>query len=892
MSSTFELNKRTTTSLKNLKGEVWKPKVNNVPSDQDYPKFDLSKQLPALSQKDFYNNLMNMSPRTVFAVQSLRVPITGKTFSYNQSPSIHRPHVSMYKRMFKENLFAQCQDAAGKFRSNNTIRSLSGRMTKCLTTTFTYRNMPEFKNGHPLLPLKVKGYKPSDFSIDHQCFDKINRTADAGLPYAFFYNTEGRVTNTLPKVQDGTLLPLEYLGAKSLAKEEMKIVDHAMYWANKIVKMADDSVNPEDTLENFREMLLSYPELNTFMLKRKDSKEDRIDYDVKCRPYGVQPLAVRWACKYGVHPLENGMVNFQDDRECCSAYRFSIFNGGGDAVKDWIVDFYRGEREDIWRFKGICYGDDQLWIFSYKGKLYAVGPDVRAMDMSTSSDILQYLFPYITGYLYEYPLHKKLSVLSVFLAFRHSLHIGGSYIVGKTNSLISGVILTTFINIFTSSMMQWKVKLFVEKWTGEDFDELYKAIQKMIKEDMNMEFKDAGGPVQIYNDVNQLITDGLSIPFLGVKFVNWNEYWICTPVDFSKFGGTLVLPGNHSKPDAHICDRLMGALISGGFLDPQLNKFIRSAFFDHSKEFTNDVNFDSGGFNEGSQRSLDYLVDELKKEVNMTPLKAGYLPVDEYLYDFYVLPREVLQKEWDLGINFINPQGELWWDYDEDEEENEDINKISIAQKDSKDEVITKTNNNVNLGVDELFKFTFKTGERKFDEDNSSSSSSSSSSDTQYQKFSEEHTDVFPNVKLDHYQVSQDKAGIAGANTLILDKKKLDRAESRKLKRQYFRSGMVSLQEFASKYSKNKHIDITRLSEEDKKDMLELMAQQEVNDETYYLEYQLRHLNKTVADDFSDDEEDWEEASWDENFANRYDDWGEIFDEGNISTGGGMYKKL
>jgi hypothetical protein len=849
----------------------------------------------------------NYDPRVKIG-PSIELPCQGnakKTFSFSQSKTLHSPHLEMYRRMYIFGLTDACKEAARVIRSNGSREGMINRLQTSLTKTFKYKNMPDMNQPHPHLFCDLTKYEFSQFAITHPCFDNINPDADAGLPYAFYLG--GINNSTLPKFDEMTHLPINYRekGAKLLTNP-MPIRDHAVAWATKIFKMAYNAQDCNDLLKQFRLLINAYPELNTYLIKRKDEKNPREEYLTKCRPYGVQPSALKLFFKWAVHPIETTLVPFFKNPHSCSAYHFSCFYGGGDQVLEWITYHYKiaAKTPEKWYFAGICYGDDQKWVFMKGGKIYVTGPDIRAMDMSTSSDMVAYSTLWATVILGEnHDTNTFGVILCMYMLLRHFLHIGGPFVVIKNNSVMSGGVLTTIMNIFSSSMVQMKIEAETVKAKDTQFETLLIRVLTMIKTDMNYNFKDLdskGLPyLESFNDLNHLTESGLGVSFLGQKFRRVKNNWVCVPKNVNAFGASLVHPNNFNKPDKNTVERILGVFLSGGWSDPKFNAFLREAFLASTKSnIIEKVKASDFLMPEQGLHDINEVIDVyLNTTINLSILKQGILPSDDFMLDFYTLDKESFKKKWETKqINEDEYSGQTNKFVDslfEDDAINLPSTKASNKPKYVEPEPHTSKNeideDEINLPtiirtkIDEINNKITKINQHMIAENvninqygawlpkSSSNSSSSNSSSSDAPKLK-----LVPTTELVY---SMRTAGHGNALTDIQKKqKKNDKDYVVQMKEQ----NKAILQHYADEFKRNKNVE--DMNADELEDLKNEIIQTELENEDIEIQEQLKRLNLTVRDDFSDDEEDDIQVVFHNEDKEDYIDPFEIKDEGNIAA--------
>jgi len=434
----------------------------------------------------------------------------------------------------------------------------------------------------------------SELTEDSPCLENLNVKADAGMPYILLHTN-----NVAPKMTDLTYLPVDYRTAKGPLKEPMPIIEHAIAVANKILRVLDEKGSFQDVVHSVLPFFAEFPELNTFVLKRKEEVKERDDFLKSCRPYGVQPLPIRFIGKYVMNVLESYLLNFTEDPECISAYRFSVHHGGGERIMDWFQYHISKWKNGSFYFFSLGYGDDQLWCFIFPdGSMVVLGPDVIAMDLNTLRTagvrFMQYV-PYSAPSLPQTFLNALM--FTTILAYSHDVHVGGSMVVHKDDSLFSGVPGTTVRNIYSSAEIQSIVarRFLVNKPCKDMFGEWLKSVLDTVhvelgftfkgfakvKGDVNMLVKDLGSLAQYFERAQQVLEIGCSVPFLQHVVVPHEKTYLCVPADMSKFGAKLVLPGetpNQVKHGVFQMQRLVGLTFAGAWYHGEFYEFMRDYF--------------------------------------------------------------------------------------------------------------------------------------------------------------------------------------------------------------------------------------------------------------------------------------------------------------------------
>jgi len=571
------------------------PTATTVPLS--YPVFELSKQKSDIDAKEFKEVLL--AKNVVQAGPSLLLPLKGNekkgvappTWKYTPGDIRHPPDKDVYSKLANEPKLAKyAEQSILYYRSNGRRSGLCARMSDKLATQRTIQfnvfdskhwNLVDIgfrlRTGHVML-------EPAWLETEHPVMRKLNSVAAVGLPYMFEMAPSD--TSSGPKIDDSTFLSSDLTKPLQLLKTSQPILVHGMNVCNYMM----DGVGGQDSVGKavkwFESVIENQPWINTFMLKRKDEKMLRSEFQVKVRPYGCQPLPMKLFCQTAVWDLESGLTNFLEDEESYVAYRYSPYYGG---AKKLVDHFVKKLKKDGWCF--ISYGDDQLWAFSIPGgKFILIGPDVASMDMSTTNHVIVRLLYWIKR---MYPKIKQRTynrmAVWITLAFHHYMHVGGPYVLKKLNSLISGVPGTTFVNMFSSANIIALFKNFMIGITNEKNFVLYfrHFLNEMLRT-LNFKFKDLNEkgetiedlfknvPHQYFNSPDDLYKTGISVPFLSMVILPHDGGFISVPSDMHKLGASLVLPGYVPPKETHEirAARMLGIFLSGGWYDEDLAKFL------------------------------------------------------------------------------------------------------------------------------------------------------------------------------------------------------------------------------------------------------------------------------------------------------------------------------
>jgi len=652
--------KITVISVKTDDNKVNDKIINNVVG---YPRFRPD-TTPDIDDKTLVANLLKItkSPvnvkskptEVVKPALSLKIPGTNSTWKLTLPNMRHIPDTLMFDRLMSSNLNRFAAKSTTMYRCNGTKKGLLKRLsTKLIPET------PNDKIEILNLTMSLKVPIEERFDGSSAIFLKLNPHASAGLPYAF----EAK-NGQISKVDGITYLPDDYKTTGNiltpLLTTPQPILLHALFWARKMYNdIIVESSSFEEVNKSATRFFANHPELNTFILKRKDERIERDEFHTKIRPYGAQPLPTRLLSMWAVKMLEDNLDNFIENPKSISAYHYSPFYGGCNKILSYFDLKYSLAN----KFSGLAYGDDQLWQIRLKdGTIMMMAPDVSAMDMSTSNkciiDIIKFVYSNLD---LKSPINIYALYFSLTIAFKHDIHLGGAAILSKLNSLISGIPGTTIINIMNSARIQTVVgKVFEEQIVTEEnfYSILSKALiavkiklgyefkgfetlefdlnqnfDKDVFSKFNMKFKD----VIIHTTNKDMQSNGISLPFLSNKIIPFTlgteTRLLSCPYDIEKLGLTLILPDDYDKGSAKVVkslERIAGAYISGGWIDENFSSFLTSQY----KSTVNGLRDITFSLNDvPSIGELDVL--ELMKY-----LTRSELPSREFMFDFYTLPKE------------------------------------------------------------------------------------------------------------------------------------------------------------------------------------------------------------------------------------------------------------
>lgn len=605
--------------------------------------------------------------RKVYPVKPLMMPWNNrKGFQYSGPTVLGSVDTVMYSFLRANGLQSELVPCLNSVYCNGTIKGLSNRMiTKLISSsqaknTMTYdaafcRKVNKFFFYDRALLAKMSEVKVGEeLSSGCDSMEFINAKSCAGFPYAF---EQGN--GTLPQVSGITRLPYDYTsnpvvdihGVQGVAllplEQAVPILDHALYSANKVVNSFKGKTLSE-VMGMWKSIVDKDPCLNTFLLKRKAEVIAREEYYEKVRPYGAQPLPMRLVCKHAVFPFEGSLKNFLEDPVSISAYRYSPFCGGSKKlVQHFVKGAVPGKKP---KMVGISYGDDQLFLIVFPdGSLVLWGPDVSAMDMSTSGKMAENFARFnATCYSDVSTDRRILLAIANYMAFTHFIHIGKTYVVMKENSLISGIPGTTFYNIFTSAGMRVVMEDELDKCgdclTSKDFEKLRLRLEEGVRKAFGFQFKQVEGNICYYESVRVLETTGLRVPFLSAVVVPEGSGFVSVPIDVNKFSNSLVLSGCFKKTNELRLNIILGVYFSGAWYNDLWRSTLKACF----KHFYNAGVVD--GFVEPEVE--DGLVCMFRE---MGATYSWGLPSREYMVDFHQLSRDELSVKWGSKWNNDEP---------------------------------------------------------------------------------------------------------------------------------------------------------------------------------------------------------------------------------------------
>jgi len=447
--------------------------------------------------------------------------------------------------------------------NNTALSSLVRAKAQLPTKEFNLKYEEEtIKYVHDHLPLKrITDVVTTPDWDNSEIFDIIE-SADAGMP--FMADDAGAKCGNVEVYAEAVALAEKYL----------------------VMLRNPNALEPGDS-KNFLGYMKTHKLEFTYMLKRKFERAKRCDFDVKCRSYYVAPYALKLLFKWVSYYSRRQTLSFFDNCEVfssASAYKFCWSRGGADKIIEWVL---RNRRKSalsgLMVFDAICFGDDQLWVFVYpSGHINVMCPDVAGMDMNVASVVgKRELARHINSFVKEPSIeYQNVCKLLANHAFKQMVLVHGSIVVFKMYGLISGVPLTTQLDIHCSVVAHRQVELMVKSLNvgkGVDkpilydknvFDTFIKTVVSNIKTRVGLTLKpdtleyECITPTQQFGDFN------INLKFLGYKISYDDEllHYYPVPDDLDHCWPSLALPSSpieKGKAMDVLLARIYGLLLSG-----------------------------------------------------------------------------------------------------------------------------------------------------------------------------------------------------------------------------------------------------------------------------------------------------------------------------------------
>lgn len=429
-----------------------------------------------------------------------------------------------------------------------------------------------------------------------------------------------------------------------------------------------------NALKEFMKDVTKHPEEFTAMFKRKLERIPIDEVNTKVRTYTVFPLALKLLFMYCIHPIKSSMQNFVSVSESNLCNDFSPHYGGASNLMNSIIlhaamammRFEQFKKSKV-VFKGYAYGDDHIWIFFLSdGRILIMTPDVKSMDLSTSSKFGLYFATHFPGVFPNAPLWWVL-LLTIWGAFAVSgrTHLDGVYEALRFSGLFSGIPGTTEMNMKTSVHIHGIISS-VESQVqdlSEFLGRLADAMQQ-VRDNLGFDFKN--GPefmrscksdnsldllptlfpdMCVVTDVEDLQKNGLNLPFLSMKIVVEDGKYLFVPYDMHKFGASLIHPrkilATEMAMETNRLERYKGIYYSGAWYDDDLAEYLIS-FVNNRGMHAEEAEFEPDtGF---GQDDVSELTDFFRE--NHLFNDGRHLPPREFMVDFETLPKEEVHAKW------------------------------------------------------------------------------------------------------------------------------------------------------------------------------------------------------------------------------------------------------
>jgi hypothetical protein len=333
-----------------------------------------------------------------------------------------------------------------------------------------------------------------------------------------------------------------------------------------------------------------------YIFKRKFERIKRENFHKKVRTYFVAPYALKMLFKWVSFYIRGQSQNFIENIESASAYKFSWSHGGADKIMHMIFRS-RTESFDTGKlvFKAICFGDDQLWVFTFpSGHIDVCAPDFVSMDTHVNNVVgIQEIARHVRSFETEpSQLYQNVCKLLAKQAFIVRAVLNGSIIVNKLYGLNSGIPLTTQLDIHASvlshKVVESQVKMLnVGKtnfkpflWTPQFTNDFLNSLSDLIPSRVGLRFKEGTLTVQTYLPAS---TGSLLLKFLGckIKFSADNDSYYPEPDDLEMCWVSLALPSSPIGSKAAMgltMARIYGLLMSGYCLNHSFDTCARELF--------------------------------------------------------------------------------------------------------------------------------------------------------------------------------------------------------------------------------------------------------------------------------------------------------------------------
>jgi len=153
----------------------------------------------------------------------------------------------------------------------------------------------------------------------------------------------------------------------------------------------------------------------------------------------VYPLSSSWLARYVSHLLRSEMLNFLENSESWSAYKFSWFYRGAEKLIKHV------NHNPIGEFKALVFGDDAIWVYTTSdGVVWVCCPDFSGFDATVpieTRDVVWNMFEC------KSPRDKVLFTYALESAFKTSAAMYKALVCFLSTGVHSGHPLTTLIDI-------------------------------------------------------------------------------------------------------------------------------------------------------------------------------------------------------------------------------------------------------------------------------------------------------------------------------------------------------------------------------------------------------------------------------------------------------------
>lgn len=647
-----------------------------VPAEHSMPASELAKQLLDLNR----GGTKVLLPGPALALPFAR----SKTFTFSYLNILHRADTTVYRRglnaapAIRQEIRRALLPTVAMVRCNGSLRGQLSRLSdRMVAPPASYK--PVFPP--TLLVAQRQRFSAEDITMveakfgrdsvlgplneDSYVLHNLVNGVDAGMPYAL----EASGKQVCPKTDGLTFLPVKYWHDQMpkanraptiLEKEPRLIHEHSFQLAKWLYHNILDN-DPVEFLAKLEELKKVAPELFTGMAKRKDERIARDEFLTKVRTYSVMPNPVKLLLRWALEPYKMALRNYYEDEASNSALGVSPFFGMAEYDGKWVLK--RAAKVRATKQKcggwGKHYSDDKkLYILFPSGELVVWAPDIKSMDLSTTNRVVPMVTELVLrsglaiGLPFSQPRANAISWWAS-MCFRSYLHVGGSAVLEKLHSLMSGIPGTTEMNDIVSEIVDVTIERVIDRFfeknpnaTAVDMPRLAKLIADAVFATYLYEFKDVsfaedgaytgGCKWAVFASPEDYETKDDLIPFLGMVRVHFKERVLFVPADLSALVAGLVLPKNGQKPSDKLVERIRGVFLTGGWFQPAFNQFLRKMYDDVYDQQTYkegvDAPYDTDEVCHGED-DVDFLTSEFL-------IGGNALPSDEVMLDFCTLTRE------------------------------------------------------------------------------------------------------------------------------------------------------------------------------------------------------------------------------------------------------------